>query len=96
MVLNLALIGIAVALDPLPLTAFMVILPSKGGARKGAAYVFGWLASLALVVTVTVLATGNSPPRPGTAPSLAGLAVKIAPVRAGGRLSPAVPAFWIS
>jgi threonine/homoserine/homoserine lactone efflux protein len=77
-VLNLVLIGIAVALDPLPLTAFMVILPSKGGARKGAAYVFGWLASLALVVTVTVLATGNSPPRPSTAPSLAGLAVKIA------------------
>ena len=29
MVLNLVLIGIAVALDPLPLTAFMVILPSK-------------------------------------------------------------------
>jgi hypothetical protein len=78
MVLNLVLIGIAVALDPLPLTAFMVILPSQGGVRKGAAYVFGWLASLAIVVTVTVLATGNSPPKPNTAPSLAGLAVKIA------------------
>jgi threonine/homoserine/homoserine lactone efflux protein len=78
MVLNLVLIGIAVALDPLPLTAFMVILPSKGGVRKGAAFVFGWLVSLAIVVTVTVLATGNSPPRPSTAPSLAGLAVKIA------------------
>ncbi len=78
MVLNLVLIGIAVALDPLPLTAFMVILPSKGGVRKGAAFVFGWLASLAIVVTVTVLATGNSPPKPSTAPSLAGLAVKIA------------------
>jgi len=77
-VLNLVLIGIAVALDPLPLTAFMVILPSKGGVRKGAAFVFGWLVSLAIVVTVTVLATGNSPPRPSTAPSLAGLAVKIA------------------
>jgi threonine/homoserine/homoserine lactone efflux protein len=78
MVLNLVLIGIAVALDPLPLTAFMIILPSKGGVRKGAAFVFGWLASLAIVVTVTVLATGNSPPKPSTAPSLAGLAVKIA------------------
>jgi threonine/homoserine/homoserine lactone efflux protein len=77
MVLNLVLIGIAVALDPLPLTAFMVILPSKGGVRKGAAYVFGWLVSLAIVVTVTVLATGNSPPKPSTAPSLAVLAVKI-------------------
>ena len=78
MVLNLVLIGIAVALDPLPLTAFMIILPSKGGVRKGAAFVFGWLASLAIVVTVTVLATGNSPPKPSTAPSLAALAVKIA------------------
>ena len=78
MVLNLVLIGIAVALDPLPLTAFMIILPSQGGVRKGAAYVFGWLVSLAIVVTITVLATGNSPPKPSTAPSLAVLAVKIA------------------
>jgi threonine/homoserine/homoserine lactone efflux protein len=78
MVLNLVLIGLAVTLDPLPLTAFMVVLPSKGGLRKGAAYVFGWLVSLAIVVTITVLATGNNPPRPSTAPSLAALAVKIA------------------
>ena len=62
MVLNLVLIGLAVALDPLPLTAFMIVLPSKRGVRKGAAFVFGWLVSLAIVVTVTVLATGNNPP----------------------------------
>jgi hypothetical protein len=78
MVLSLMLIGLAVALDPLPLTAFIVILPSKRGAVKGAAYVFGWLVSLAIVVAVTVAATGNNPPKPNTAPSLAGLAVKIA------------------
>ncbi len=78
MVLNLLLIGVAVALDPLPLSAFVVILPSKRGVRKGAAYVFGWLVSLAIVVAVTVLATGNNPPKPSTAPSLAGLAVRIA------------------
>ena len=78
MVLNLLLIGLAIALDPLPLTAFMVILPSQRGVRKGAAFVFGWLVSLAIVVTVTVLATGNNPPKPNTAPSLASLAVKIA------------------
>ena len=58
--------------------AFLVVLPSKRGVRKGAAFVFGWLVSLAIVVTVTVLATGNNPPKPNTAPSLAGLAVKIA------------------
>ena len=39
---------------------------------------FGWLVSLAIVVTVTVLATGNNPPKPNTAPSLASLAVKLA------------------
>ena len=56
----------------------MVILPSKRGVRKGAAFVFGWLVSLAIVVTVTVLATGNNPPKPNTAPSLASLAVRLA------------------
>src|SRR5215472_3999374 len=78
MVLNLMLIGVAVALDPLPLLAFLVVLPSKGGVRKGAAFVFGWLVSLAIVVAITVAATGNNPPKPATAPSLASLAVKIA------------------
>ena len=78
MVLDLLLIGLAIALDPLPLTAFIVILPSQLGVRKGAAFVFGWLVSLAIVVTVTVLATGNNPPKSNTVPSLAALAVKIA------------------
>ena len=78
MVRNLLLIGLAVTLDPLPLSAFLVVLPSKRGVRKGAAFVFGWLVSLAIVVTATVLATGNNPPKPNTAPSLASLAVRIA------------------
>jgi Sap, sulfolipid-1-addressing protein len=77
-VFNLLLIGLAVTLDPLPLTAFLVVLPSARGVRKGAAFVFGWLVSLAIVVTVTVVATGNNPPKPATVPSLAALAVKIA------------------
>jgi len=78
MALTLILLGLAIALDPLPLTAFIVVLPSRRGLRKGAAYLFGWLVSLAIVVTVTVLATGNNPPKPNTVPSLASLAVKIA------------------
>jgi hypothetical protein len=60
------------------LTSFVVLLPSKRGVRKGAAFLFGWLVSLAIVVAVTVLATGNNPPKPTTVPSLASLAVKIA------------------
>src|ERR1041385_5952145 len=78
MVLDLVLIGLAIALDPLPLTAFIVVLPSRRGVRKGAAFVFGWLVSLAIVVAITVLVTGNDPPKSNTVPSLAALAVKIA------------------
>ena len=78
MVLDLLLIGLAVALDPLPLSAFVVVLPSKRGVRNGAAFLFGWLVSLAAVVAITVLATGNNPPKPNTVPSLASLAAKIA------------------
>ena len=77
MTFDLVLIGLAIAFDPIPLTTFMVVLPSKRGARKGAAFVFGWLVSLAIVVAVTVLATGNDPPRPHTAPSHTALAVRI-------------------
>jgi hypothetical protein len=78
MTLNLILIGLAISFDPIPLTAYLVLLPSKRGVVKGAAFLFGWLVSLAVVVAVTILATGNDPPKPQTAPSLAALAVKIA------------------
>ena len=54
------------------------MLPSERGTVKGAAFVFGWLVSLAIAVTITVLATGNNPPRPARVPSLASLAIKIA------------------
>src|SRR6185312_16103916 len=63
---------------PLPLTAFLVVLPSRRGVVKGAAFVSGWLVSLAAVVAITVAAAGNNPPRPATVPSLASLAIKIA------------------
>ncbi len=77
MILDLLLIGLVITLEPIPLTAFILILLAKGGTRKGAAFIFGWLLSLAIVVAITVLITGNNPPKPNTEPSLAALAVKI-------------------
>jgi Sap, sulfolipid-1-addressing protein len=76
-ILDLVLIGLVITLEPIPLTAFLLILMSEGGVRKGAAFIFGWLLSLAAVVALTVLVTGNKPPEPSTAPSLAALAAKI-------------------
>jgi threonine/homoserine/homoserine lactone efflux protein len=78
MIFELLLIGLVITLEPIPLTAFILVLASKGGVRKGAGFIFGWLVSLAIVVAVTVLATGDKPPAPSTAPSLAALAVKMA------------------
>ena len=78
MTFDLVLIGVAIAFDPIPLTAFLVVLPSQRGVRKGAAFVFGWLVCLAIVVTAPVLATDNNPPRPHTSPATTALAVRIA------------------
>ena len=77
LVLDLLLIGLVIGLEPIPLTAFILVLASKNGVRKGAGFIFGWLASLAIVIAVTLLVTGNNPPKSSTAPSLAALAAKI-------------------
>src|ERR1700730_2344415 len=76
MILELVIIGLAITLEPIPLPAFLLILMSKGGVRKGAAFIFGWLLSLAIVVAGTVLVTGNKPPKSNTAPSLIVLACR--------------------
>ena len=78
MVLDLLLIGLAITLEPFPLTAFILVLSGKKGIWKGLAFVLGWLACLIAVMAAVILATGNSPPKPQTAPSTAALAVKIA------------------
>jgi Sap, sulfolipid-1-addressing protein len=78
LILDLVVIGLGVTLEPIPLTAFILVLASEGGLRKGAAFIVGWVGSLVVVVAITLLATGNSPPKPNTAPSLGALAAKIA------------------
>ncbi len=77
MTFELILIGLVITLEPIPLTAFLLVLGSKGGVRKGAGFIFGWLVSLAIVVVLTLVVTGNKPPAPSTAPSLGALAAKI-------------------
>ena len=77
MVIDLVVIGLAMAVYPVALTIFILILASKHGPRKGAGFIFGWLAALAVVAAVTISATGNKPPATGTAPSTGILVVKI-------------------
>ena len=78
MVLDLLLTGLAIALEPFPLTAFILILSAEKGTRKGLAFILGWLACLVVVIAAVVLTTSGHPPRPQTAPSTGVLAVKLA------------------
>ena len=77
MVLDLLLIGLGITLEPFPLTAFVLILSAEKGTMKGMAFILGWLACLVAVIAAVILATGNQPPRPNTAPSKAAIAVKL-------------------
>ena len=77
MIIDLVLIGLAMASYPVALTIFILILASRHGPRKGAEFIFGWLAALTVVAAVTILATGNTPPASGTSPSISILVVKI-------------------
>ena len=77
MVIDLVLIGLAMAFYPVALTIFILTLASTNGPRKGAGFIFGWLAALAIVAAVTISATGNKPPATGTSPSIGILVVKI-------------------
>ncbi|MGO9779078.1 MAG: GAP family protein [Streptosporangiaceae bacterium] len=78
MVLNLVLIGLAITLEPFPLTAFILLLSAEKGIFKGLAFVLGWLACLVIVLAAVLLTTQGKPPAPNTSPSTAALAVKLA------------------
>jgi hypothetical protein len=77
-VIDLLLIGLGITLEPFPLIAFLLILSSGKGTRKGLAFILGWLACLVVVIAAVVLLTGGRPPQPSTAPSTAVLAIKLA------------------
>ena len=54
--LDLILIGLVITLEPIPLTAFVLILASERGTRQGAGFILGWLASLAAMIAITLAA----------------------------------------
>jgi threonine/homoserine/homoserine lactone efflux protein len=77
-VLDLLLIGLAINLEPFPLTAFILVLTAERGTWKGLAFILGWLGCLVAVIAAVIVSTGNNPPEPNTVPSDAALAVKLA------------------
>ena len=78
MLLDLFLIGLVVTLEPIPLTAMILLLAAERGILKGLGFTLGWLLTLVAIVAATVLLTGGKPLIPQSAPSTAALAVKLA------------------
>lgn len=76
--IDLIVIGLAIAFDPLPLIPFILILTSRRGTAKGAAFILGWFLCIAAIMALTLLVTGGSPPSSGSVPSDAALAARIA------------------
>lgn len=78
MVLDLVFIGLAIAVFPLSVTAFVLVLSARGGVRKGLVFILAWLACFVVVLTAVLLTTGGRPPAPESSPSTAASAVKLA------------------
>lgn len=78
MVLDLVVIGLGIAVFPLSVTAFVLVLSAPGGTWKGLAFILSWLACFVAVLAVVLVATGGKPPAPKSPPSTASSAVKLA------------------
>jgi threonine/homoserine/homoserine lactone efflux protein len=71
MVVELLAIGLVIALEPVPLTSFILVLGARHGVRNGLWFIVGWLASFLAVIALVELVTGGTPPAPSTDPSTA-------------------------
>jgi hypothetical protein len=78
LILDLFLIGLVVALEPIPLSAFILLLAAEHGLLKGLGFVLGWLGTLVVIVALIVVVTGGKPLIPKSTPSTAALVVKLA------------------
>lgn len=78
LILDLFLIGLVVTLEPIPLTAVILLLAAERGLLKGLGFVLGWLGTLVVIVAVIVVVTGGKPLIAKSSPSTAALAVKLA------------------
>ncbi|MBO4253962.1 GAP family protein [Streptomyces griseorubiginosus] len=78
MVLDLVFIGLAIAVFPLSVTAFVLVLSADRGILKGLVFILAWLACFVAVLAAVLLTTGGKPPAPKSPPSTASSAVKLA------------------
>lgn len=78
MVLDLVVIGLAITVFPLSVTAFVLVLSARGGVWNGLVFILAWLACFVAVLAAVLITTGGKPPAPHSPPSTASSAVKLA------------------
>ncbi|MGW2826239.1 GAP family protein [Streptomyces sp. NPDC001443] len=78
MAVDLVVIGTAITLGPLHNSAFILLLSSHRGVRKGLVFLLSWLADLVAVIACVMLLTGGKPLVHHGAPSTAAIAAKLA------------------
>ncbi len=67
--LELIALGLVIAIEPLPIIGFILVLGTDRGARNGAAFIAAWVACLVAIIIATLALTGGAPPHEGTAPA---------------------------
>ncbi|MPY30951.1 GAP family protein [Streptomyces adustus] len=78
MAVDLVVIGTAITLGPLHNSAFILLLASRRGVRKGLVFLLSWLADLVAVIACVMLLTGGKPLVHHSTPSTAAIAAKLA------------------
>jgi len=66
---DLVALGVVIAIEPLPIIGFIIVLSTERGVRNGWAFIVGWFVCLAGIVAATLALTGGKPPKPTTAPA---------------------------
>jgi threonine/homoserine/homoserine lactone efflux protein len=68
---DLVAMGVLIAIEPLPVIGFIVVLSTDRGVRNGAAFIAGWVLCLIAIIVATLAITGGKPPSSGSTPSQA-------------------------
>ena len=74
---NLIPLGLAIALEPLPIIGFILVLSTDRGLRNGGTFLAAWVACLMAVMAATLVLTGGTPVVSSSIPARASLVVSL-------------------
>lgn len=70
-------LGLAIAIEPLPIIGFILVLSTDRGVRNGGAFLGAWVACLIAVMAATLALTGGAPVASSSIPAAASSVVSL-------------------